>query len=168
MAEKKLPSGGQDVRSGGFTRSLAGDKSLEGYKNWIQAMAGNLNLNSKKTMTEEEWVESWKKFWSKEPSGNRQTQEISATAPSEPEKATAKSIEQVYPGVTEQIRRYKEAEWPACPRCGSSAHTAKVSHGIIGRAITVAASTSRIKLSAAATPGNHYCGTCEEYFDHFE
>ena len=184
--EPKLPSDGQNARSGGFTRSLAGDKSLEAYKNWVSGMVSNLNPNVKETVTEEQWVESWKKFWSKEPSQNGQAQDISAASASEPErasanskatangkattngKATAKSIEEVYPGVTQQIQQYKEAEWPACPHCGSSAHTAKVSRGIIGRAITMAASTSRIKLSAQPTPGNHYCTTCEEYFDYFE
>ncbi len=169
MADKKLPPDVQNDRSGGFTQSLAGDKSLEEYKKWIKGITANLNPTAKETMTEEQWVESWKNFWSKERSGNGQPQEISGATASEPEKATAKSIEEVYPGVTKQIQQYQEAEWPACPRCGSSAHTAKVSYAIIGRAITMAASTSRIKLfSPRPAPGNHYCRTCEEYFDHFE
>ena len=166
--EQELPSDGQNARSGGFTRSLAGDKSLEAYKNWVSGMVSNIDPNVKETLTEEQWVESWKMFWSEEPSGNGQPQEISAASASEAERAPAKSIKEVYPGVTQQIQQYKEAEWPACPHCGSSAHTAKVSHAIIGRAITMAASTSRIMLSAQPTPGNHYCRACEKYFDYFE
>ncbi len=166
--EEKLPSGGQNVESGGFTRSLAGDKSLAAYKNWITGMASNLNPNAQETMTEEQWVESWQQFWSKESSEIMQPQAISVATASEPQQATAKSIEEVYPGVTQQIQQYEEAEWPACPHCGSSARTAKVSRGIIGRAITMAASTSRIKLSAQPTPGNHYCRACEQFFDYFE
>jgi hypothetical protein len=71
MADKKSPSDGQSVESGGFTRSLAGEKSLEGFKKWIKVLTANLNPNAKETMTEEDRVESWQKFWSKEPSENR-------------------------------------------------------------------------------------------------
>jgi hypothetical protein len=41
------------------------DKSLQAYKDWIMAMAKSLNPNAKNTMTEEEWVQRWKKFWAK-------------------------------------------------------------------------------------------------------
>jgi hypothetical protein len=157
--DKEIPSDGQNVGRSGFTRSLAGDKSLEGFKNWINGMTLSLNPNAEETMTEEEWVESWKKFWSKD---------LSETQQQPREISVASVIEDVYPGVTQQIRQHKEAEWPACPRCGSSARTAKVSYAIMGRAITMAASTTRIKLSARPTPGNHYCNACEEFFDYFE
>jgi hypothetical protein len=41
------------------------DKSLESYKAWIKEFALSLNPDAKDTMTEEQWIEGWKKFWSK-------------------------------------------------------------------------------------------------------
>ena len=55
------------------------------------------------------------------------------------------NMEDSYPDITEQIRRFAEAELPSCPHCGSD-NTASVQVGIIGRAITIAASTPKVKL----------------------
>jgi hypothetical protein len=41
------------------------DKSLESFKAWIQGVVKAINPNAKDTTTEEQWIESWKKFWSK-------------------------------------------------------------------------------------------------------
>ena len=49
-----------------FTRPR--DESLEAYKGWIQGMFSHITGKSgnDNSMTEEEWVESWKKFWSED------------------------------------------------------------------------------------------------------
>jgi len=60
-------------------------------------------------------------------------------------KDVSKSMEEQYPGITEQIDRFKKAQLPSCPHCGS-ADTASVQVGVIGRTITIAASTRKIKL----------------------
>ena len=41
------------------------DKSLQAYKDWIQDMTRRLNPNAEDTMTDEEWIDGWKKFWAK-------------------------------------------------------------------------------------------------------
>jgi uncharacterized protein YaaR (DUF327 family) len=41
------------------------DKSLEAYKAWIKEFVKSLGGSSEDDMTEEQWVEGWKKFWSK-------------------------------------------------------------------------------------------------------
>ena len=41
------------------------DKSLQAYKDWIMGVTLQFNPNAKDTKSEEEWIESWKKFWSK-------------------------------------------------------------------------------------------------------
>lgn len=83
----------------------------------------------------------------------------------EQDKANKINIEDIYPGVTEQIQRYKEVELPSCPHCSSS-NTARVSYGIIGRSITIAASTSKIKLIGnPPAPGKYFCNACAKFFD---
>ncbi len=39
------------------------DRTLEAYKAWMQEIIRNIAPNAKKTMTEEKWTASWKKFW---------------------------------------------------------------------------------------------------------
>jgi hypothetical protein len=41
------------------------DKALESYKAWIKEFALSLNPDAKDTMTDEQWVAGWKRFWSK-------------------------------------------------------------------------------------------------------
>jgi len=75
-------------------------------------------------------------------------------------------IEETYPGVTKQIENFEKSEIPPCPHCGSD-DTAIVRAGIIGRSITVAASTRKMKLVPNKTKemGTYFCHNCEKYFD---
>jgi hypothetical protein len=46
------------------------DKSLEAYKAWIKEFTFRLTgKNNPNSMTEEQWVAGWKKFWSKSKEG---------------------------------------------------------------------------------------------------
>jgi len=76
------------------------------------------------------------------------------------------NMEDSYPDITEQIRRFAEAELPSCPHCGSD-NTASVQVGIIGRAITIAASTPKVKLvpNAKDKLGLYFCNACGKYFN---
>ena len=76
------------------------------------------------------------------------------------------NIEDNYPDITEQIRRFAEAELPACPHCGSE-NTASVQVGAVGRAITMAASTPKVKLvpNAKDKLGIYFCNNCKKYFN---
>jgi len=70
------------------------------------------------------------------------------------------------PDIAEQIRLFKEAELPSCPFCGST-ETASVQVGMVGRAITIAASTPKVKLvpSAKEKLGSYFCNNCGKYFN---
>lgn len=73
--------------------------------------------------------------------------------------------EERYPGITEQIRSYRNAELPARPRCQSE-DTARVSCGIIGRSIVIAGATTKIRLIPnPPKPGEYFCNECQKYFD---
>lgn len=76
------------------------------------------------------------------------------------------NIEDNYPDITEQIRRFAEAELPSCPHCGSE-NTASVQVGMVGRAITIAASTPKVKLvpNAKDKLGIYFCNACKKYFN---
>jgi hypothetical protein len=76
------------------------------------------------------------------------------------------NLEDNYPDITEQIRRFAEAELPSCPHCGSE-NTASVQVGMIGRAVTIAASTPKVKLvpSAKDKLGLYFCNECGKYFN---
>jgi hypothetical protein len=76
------------------------------------------------------------------------------------------NIEDNYPDITEQIRRFVEAELPSCPHCGSD-DTASVQVGMVGRAITIAASTKKVKLvpNAKDKLGIYFCNECKKYFN---
>jgi hypothetical protein len=74
-------------------------------------------------------------------------------------------MEEQHPGIKEQILRFRNAELPACPRCGSE-DTASVQCGIIGRTIYIAAATRKVRLIAnPPKPGRFFCNACKEYFD---
>ena len=157
--EKSLSRGqtvGSETTSRGFTLSLGGDKSLQAYKNWINGIMSSIKPNSEDTMTEEEWVESWKKFWSK----------ADSVPKSEPKKTNDSSLEDRYPGITEQLRRFEEAELPSCPHCGSD-NSASVQVGVIGRTIYLAASTKKFKLvpNMKDKLGKFFCNACGKFFD---
>ena len=76
------------------------------------------------------------------------------------------NMEDSYPDITEQIRRFAEADLPSCPHCGSE-NTASVQVGVIGRAITIAASTPKVKLvpNAKDKLGIYFCNQCKKYFN---
>src|SRR5687767_173408 len=78
----------------------------------------------------------------------------------------SENLEDSYPDITEQIRRFAEAELPSCPHCGSD-NTASVQVGMIGRAITIAESTPKVKLvpSAKDKLGLYFCNACGKYFN---
>ncbi len=170
--EEKASSGGRNVGNGttggGFTRSLAGDKSLQAYKNWIKGMTLSINPNAKDTMTEEQWVESWKEFWSKADSASKtkKANEKSVDGASQTKKTNGLSWEDRYPGITEQLHSFEEAELPSCPHCGSG-NTASVQVGIIGRTINLAASTKKFKLvpNVVDRLGKYFCNDCKKFFD---
>jgi hypothetical protein len=79
---------------------------------------------------------------------------------------TPENIEDEYPDITEQIRRFAEADLPSCPHCGSE-NTASVQVGMVGRAITIAESTPKVKLvpSAKDKLGSYFCNVCGKYFN---
>jgi hypothetical protein len=76
------------------------------------------------------------------------------------------NIEDNYPGVTNQIRQFEAEELPICPHCESD-DTAVVRAGVIGRSITIAASTRKLKLvpNKTADMGTYFCYACKKYFD---
>lgn len=39
------------------------DKSLEAFKDWIQALMLHLTGEKRETMSEEQWTAYWQKFW---------------------------------------------------------------------------------------------------------
>ena len=155
--EKASPveqTGKNGTTEGGFTRSLGGDRSLQAYKDWIKGMVASINPNAENTMTEEQWVESWKEFWS------------GADHPPEPKAIKTIGPLEAYPGVEEQLRRFQEAELPSCPHCGSN-DTASVHVGIIGRTIYLASRTKKFHLVPNMTDriGKFFCNACKKYFD---
>src|SRR5215216_3356056 len=76
------------------------------------------------------------------------------------------NLEDNYPDITEQIRRFAEAELPSCPHCGSE-DTASVQVGMVGRAVTIAAATTKVKLvpNAKDKLGIYFCNACKKYFN---
>jgi hypothetical protein len=75
-------------------------------------------------------------------------------------------MEDDVPDLTEQIRRFAEAELPSCPHCGSH-DTASVQVGMVGRAIAIAAATTKIKLvpNAKDKLGLYFCNECGKFFN---
>lgn len=78
----------------------------------------------------------------------------------------AMQLEESGPDIAEQIRLFDEARLPSCPFCGST-DTASVQVGMVGRAITIAASTPKVKLvpSAKEKLGSYFCNVCGKYFN---
>jgi len=74
-------------------------------------------------------------------------------------------MEQLYPGISEQISRFEGALLPNCIHCGSS-DTADVNVGIIGRTIYLCAATTKFTLVAnSPKPGEYKCNSCGRYFN---
>lgn len=73
-------------------------------------------------------------------------------------------LEESYSGLRETVLRFESAETPLCPRC-SSADTASVQVGLIGRTIALATATSKVRLIPNQTDeGEWFCNHCEHYF----
>lgn len=81
-------------------------------------------------------------------------------------KKKVQDIEEAYPDITKQIRQFEEADLPPCLHCKSD-DTAIVRAGVIGRSITIAASTRKLKLVPNKTEdmGTYFCNECKKYFD---
>jgi hypothetical protein len=74
-------------------------------------------------------------------------------------------MEQQYPGIKEMILKFEAVHLPACVHCASS-NTAKVQVGIIGRTITIAAATTKLKLIPnGPRPGDYFCNACKAFFN---
>jgi len=69
-----------------------------------------------------------------------------------------------YPGLADDLARYRSLRLPPCSCCGSHS-VKKVETGVIGRTVTLAALTGKIRLVTGAKQGAFYCGACESYFD---
>ena len=170
--KEKASPGGENVKSEaggrGFTLSLHGDRSLQAYKDLVRGMLFSIKPEAKDTLTEEEWVERWKEFWKKADSAPKQKNTNTSDAPgiSEAGKTKGTSLEDRYPGITEQIRQFKEAELPSCPYCGLG-DTADVQVGIIGRTTIIAGFTRKLRLvpNMVDKLGKYYCNSCKKYFD---
>ena len=75
-----------------------------------------------------------------------------------------KELESQYPGITEQIWRFEQADLPACPVCGS-ADTASVQVGVIGRTIYIASATTKFHLMPNGNgKGIYFCNVCRQQF----
>ena len=75
-----------------------------------------------------------------------------------------KQLESQYPGITEQIWRFEQADLPACMACGS-ADTASVQVGVMGRTINIGAATTKIHLMLNGNDeGIYFCNVCRKQF----
>lgn len=75
-----------------------------------------------------------------------------------------KRLNGVHPGFAEIARRFDSAHTPACPDCVSD-NTTAVHVGAVGRAIELAAATTRFKLLVSGPkPGEWWCNVCERYY----
>ena len=68
------------------------------------------------------------------------------------------------PGFRETVERWDAADLPPCPSCGSD-DTARVSAGLVGRSIHLAAATTKIRLLPNGHPADYYCNQCQSYFN---
>jgi hypothetical protein len=74
-------------------------------------------------------------------------------------------MEYQYEGIIEQIYTYEQAKIPTCLICGSS-DTARVIPGVIGRTISIAAATSKVKLLLNQSDSEiYFCNQCGSFFD---
>ncbi len=105
-----------------------------------------------------------------EPEGGEPTQETKPPVKKPPAKKEdaqgAMNVEVRSADIADQIRRFDKAELPPCPFCGSK-DTASVQVGMVGKAITIAASTTKVKLvpNAKDKLGNYFCNACKKYFN---
>jgi len=163
VVKKKAPPVTESGGSRGFTVSLAGIRSLQAFKDKVRGIMSAIKPGYKDSLTEEEWVKKWKKFQAKSDVAEekRKRGEITPEPPKE-----YKTIEERYPGITEDVRHFEEMVLPACTHCGS-ADTASVQVGLIGRTIYIAGKTKKFKLvlNMKDKLGKYFCNQCKKYFD---
>jgi hypothetical protein len=75
-----------------------------------------------------------------------------------------RKAEETYPGFRDTLSYYESLDLPACPRCGS-ANSAKVTTGLVGRSVALAAATTKMKLLPNGHPADFHCGDCDHFFD---
>jgi transposase-like protein len=81
------------------------------------------------------------------------------------DKKALEKMEANYKGITGEIMAFEDAILPACPNC-CSPNTAIVRAGVIGRSLSIAAATSKMKLILNMPgKGKYYCNDCEKYFN---
>ena len=80
--------------------------------------------------------------------------------------ASMSTLEDQYPGITEQYLRFENAELPPCSHCGSN-DTARVQVGIVGRTIYLNGASRKFKLvpNMSDKQGKYFCNHCEKFFD---
>jgi hypothetical protein len=75
-----------------------------------------------------------------------------------------REAEAMYPGFRKTLAHYEALDLPPCPTCRST-NTAKVSTGLVGFSITLAAATTKMKLIPNGHPADFHCGACDQFFD---
>lgn len=79
-------------------------------------------------------------------------------------KKTLDCMERDRPGIRRQILSFEKAGLPVCSRCKSK-DTADVQCGVIGRTISIAAATTKVKLVGnGPKPGAYFCNACKKFF----
>ena len=68
-----------------------------------------------------------------------------------------------YPGLADELAHYRSLRLPPCSCCGSRS-VKKVETGVIGRTVTLAALTGKIRLVTGTKHGAFYCDECGSYF----
>ena len=75
------------------------------------------------------------------------------------------SMSQSYPGIKKQVISWEETDCPLCSSCGS-ANTAVVSVGVVGRSMSIAGATTKIKLVPnGPKPGDYFCNECSKFWE---
>lgn len=161
--KRKAPPPVDNGESRGFTLGLKGNRSLQAYKNMVLGIMSAIKPGYKDKFTEKQWEAKWKEFWTKSDEAREKRER--GEVPPEPVKEY-RTIEDRYPGITEQIRHFEEMVLPACPHCGS-ADTASVQVGLIGRTMHIAGTTKKFKLvlNMKDKLGKYFCNQCKRFFD---
>ena len=75
-------------------------------------------------------------------------------------------LNQQYDGIHDQIFEFEAMTLPVCSKCGTD-NTAVTQVGVIGRTMNIALATSKVKIVAngESREGQHYCNSCEVFFD---
>lgn len=81
-------------------------------------------------------------------------------------KIQEQELEKDYPGITESIDRFRNADIPYCVYCGSD-NVAIVQAGIVGRTLNISRFTKKIFLVPNRTDemGKYYCRNCQKFFN---